>query len=101
MHVSQQFDVPSVAAGMKSMPGASPSKLAVAGVDSLPRRHPLRQHRQLRPADRGQEVAEAVVEADLGVLVVRYGLARLRRELARVRDERVVAARPAPRHRSS
>ena len=81
------------------MPGRVAEQLAVAGVDPLPRRDALGQHRQLRPADGGQEVAEAVVEADLGVLVVRHGLARLRRELARVRDERrrrVPASAPPP-----
>ena len=71
-------------------------KLAVAGVDSLPRRHALRQNRELRAADSGQEVAEAVVEADLGVLVVRYRLAGLRGELPRMREELVVAPGECP-----
>ena len=76
--------------GHEADAGSVAEQLAVAGVDPLPGRNALGQHRELRAPDRGQEVAEAVVEADLGVLVVRHGLAGLRRELARVGDERVV-----------
>ena len=46
----------------------------------------------MRPADRGEQVAQPIVEADLGVLVVRSRLARLRRELTRVLDELLVGA---------
>ena len=79
------------------MPGDVAEKLAVAGVDSLPRRHALGQNGELRPADRGEEVAEAVVEADLGVLVVRYRLAGLRaRACARARGARRRSPASAP-----
>jgi hypothetical protein len=65
-------------------------QLAVAGVDPAPGRDAVREHVGLRPADGGEQVAEAIVEADLGVLVMRRGLARLRRQLARVCDPLVV-----------
>ena len=87
MQVSQQFDGRR-RVGHEVDAGRVAERLAVAGVDPLPRRDALGQHRELRAADRGEQVAEPVVEADLGVLVVRHRLARLRREVPRVRDER-------------
>src|SRR5437762_13404544 len=62
-------------------------RAAVDGVDLAAPRELRGQRLQLRAADRGEQVADAVVEADVVVLIVRGWLARLRREMARALDD--------------
>ena len=62
-------------------------RAAVDGIDLAAPRELRGQRLELRAADRGEQVAEAVVEADVVVLIVRGGLARLRREMARALDD--------------
>ena len=52
-----------------------------------PRCHPFLQHPQLSPPNRRQQVAHAVVVADLGVLIVRRWIASLRGKLRASLDE--------------
>ena len=61
-------------------------RVAVARVDRAATRHLVVQRCELTAAERGEQVAHAVVEADLGVLVVRRGVARLGGEVARLRS---------------
>ena len=62
--------------------GWSAESLPIAGIDGQPASNHLRQARHLSPADSRKEIAEAVVEPDLGVLVVLSRLAGLRREVS-------------------
>ncbi len=62
---------------MNEMPGVPRQRILVEGEGAPPSRHPLGEPAQLAAADRGQEVAEAVVEAHGRVLVVRRRVARL------------------------
>ncbi len=64
--------------------------LAVGGVDGAAPRDPLVELAQLAGAEGRQEVAEPVVEAHLGVLVVQHRLPGLRGEVAGPLDQRGV-----------
>ena len=101
MQVSQQFERPYSASGMNEMPGVSRE----GGLVRLPDLGARRFTRslsvaELAPPDRGEQVAQAVVVADRGVLVVRGGVAGLGGEDSGrgrsglvVRDEHAAAAR--------
>ena len=86
--------------GHERDPGHAVEQLAVTVADPPPRGDASVERLELRPSQRGEEVAHPVVEADLDVLVVRRRLAGLGRELARMldpvavpRDEHPTAAR--------
>src|SRR5581483_8796282 len=74
--------------------------LPVAGLDGAPAGDPLVERGQLAPAEGGQEVGQAVVVADLGVLVVGGRLPGLGGEVAGpVGGPAVVAQEGAARRR--
>jgi hypothetical protein len=70
--------------------GHAVEEFPVAVFDPSARVDALTEGGQLRAPDRGQKIAEPVVEAEFGVLVVRHRLACLCRELPRVLDLRFV-----------
>ena len=72
--------------------------LAVEGVVGTPCIDPLVEDAELPPPHARQEVAQAVVVADVGVLVVRRRVARLGRQEARLLDPLFAVGdqRPAP-----
>ena len=86
MQVSQALPSPYAGLGHERDPGHAVEQLAVAVAEPAARRDALGERLELGAPEGGEEVAHPVVEADLGVLVVRRRLARLRRELARVLD---------------
>ena len=101
MHVSHAVRRPVRRLGHERDTRDAVEQLAIPVADPAARRHAHRKRLELRAPERGEEVAHPVVEADLGVLVVRHRLARLRRELARVLDPVAVPRRRASRRRSS
>ena len=98
IHVSQLVGSPSGATGMNSMPVDTFEKVAVATIDRATACDLLVEILQLTSPDRRQQVAEPVVVADVAVLIVRRGVARLRGEMSHPRDVRRVVGHERCRH---
>ena len=69
-------------------------------VDLASTLDPSREIDQLSPSEGGKEVGEPVVVADLGVLVVRRGLAGLGGEVTAAGRDPPRPSRPCPHRRS-
>ncbi len=82
MHVSHPFQRPHGAIGMNGDPGHVGEVRPVSLVDGQPAVDHLRQAGDLGPADRRQQVAQAVVEPHLDVLEVGGRLPGLGRQVA-------------------
>ena len=99
MQVNQPLERPYAASGMNSMPRQRRQCRLVSGSHRPPPRHLRVEPGQLAAANRREQVAQAVVVANVFVLVVRRRLPGLRRQVARpiddvaaVRDEHAAAA---------
>ena len=84
---------------MNAMPGTAPKRVPIGGVDVVAAGHAAVEAPELGHAQRGQEVAQAVIETEVDVLVVRLGLAGLGGEMPGPLDQLLVGATRASRRR--